>query len=285
MKLRLLYIAFFIPFLTTTGCAQSKSIADIKNTATPQSDSVFTFEKSIPGNFIYLNIDVLDNIYLISSGNRLIKLNSNGDSVAVFNDVKKYGAPTYIDVSNPLKILVYYQNYATVVVLDRLLVQRNTINLRKQQIFSVKAIATSYDNNIWLFDEQDLKLKKIREDGSLIQESSDMRQLVDPVPSPQLIIDNENLVYLYDTKKGFYIFDYYGGLQNKIPFLNWTDIAISGKKIMGFSENKLNSYQLSSLNLRTYDLPAFLHDYDAIKTMNGKLYLLKKDKIEIYSIR
>ena len=228
---------------------------------------------------------MLDNIYLITAGNQLKKLNSNGDSVAVFNDVKKYGNPSYIDVNNPLKILVYYKNYSTVVILDRLLTQRNTINLRKQNIFSVKAIATSYDNNIWVFDEQDLKLKKINEEGNLIQESTDMRQLVDAVPSPQQIIDNDNLVYLYDDKKGFYIFDYYGALKNTIPFLNWTDVAISGNKLMGFSEKKLFSYQLSSLNLKTYQLPAFFGDYDAIKAVNGKIYLLRKDAVEIYRVQ
>jgi hypothetical protein len=228
---------------------------------------------------------VLDNIYLITAGNQLKKIDNNGDSVAVFNDVKKYGNPSYIDVNNPLKILVYYKNYSTVVILDRLLTQRNTINLRKQNIFSVKAIATSYDNNMWVFDEQDLKLKKINEEGMLIQESSDMRLLMDSVPSPQQIIDSDNLVYLYDEKKGFYVFDYYGALKNTIPFLNWNDIAISGNKIMGFSGNKLYSYQLSSLNLKTYTLPAFFRDYDAIKAVNGKVYLLKKDAVEIYSVQ
>ena len=274
-----------MPFLSNIGCAQTKPVPQPNSASVNKSDSFFTFERSIPGNYIYLNVDVLDNIYLITSGNQLKKLNSHGDSLAAFNDVKKYGNPSYIDVNNPLKILVYYKNYSTVVILDRLLTQRNIINLRKQNIFSVKAIATSYDNNIWVFDEQDLKLKKINEAGNLILESSDMRQLTDTVPSPQQIIDSDNLVYLYDDKKGFYIFDYYGALKNTIPFLNWSDVAISGNRMMGFSERKLYSYQLNSLNLKTYQLPPFFSDYDAIKAVNGKVYLLKKDAVEIYSVQ
>jgi hypothetical protein len=273
------------PLFLNIGCAQTNPVTLKISPSLPRSDSSFKFVRSIPGNYIYINVDILDNIYLITAGNQLKKLNSNGDSLAVFNDVKKYGNPSYIDVNNPLKILVYYQNYSTVVILDRLLTQRNTINLRKQNIFRVKAIATSYDNNIWVFDEQDLKLKKIDEAGNLIQESSDMRQLIDSVPSPQQIIDSENLVYLYDEKKGFYIFDYYGALKNTIPFLNWNDVAISGNKLMGFSENRLYSYQLNSLNLKTYQLPSFFSDYDAIKAVNGKVYLLKKDSVEIYSVQ
>ena len=285
MKIRFLYIVFLFLFIFNIGCAQTKPTLLTTYNAANRSDSSFKFERSIPGNYIYINVDVLDNIYLITTGNQLKKFNNNGDSLAVFNDVKKYGNPSYIDVNNPLKILVYYKNYSTVVILDRLLTQRNTINLRKQNIFSVKAIATSYDNNIWIFDEQDFKLKKIDEEGNLIQESSDMRQLTDSAPSPGQIIDSENLVYLYDDKKGFYIFDYYGALKNTLPFLNWNDIAISGKKMMGFSGNKLYSYQLNSLNLKTYTLPAFFRDYDAIKAVNGKVYLLKRDSVEIYTVQ
>jgi len=285
LKLRFLYITFIFAFTTVIGFSQTKKVADKKITSIAGSDSAFKFIKFIPGDFIYVNVDMLDNIYLITAGNQLKKFSSNGDSVAVFNDVKKYGNPSYIDVNNPLKILVYYKNYSTVVILDRLLTQRNTINLRKQSIFSVNAIATSYDNNIWVFDEQDYKLKKISEDGEILQESSDMRQLTDSVPSPLQIIDSDNFVYLYDDKKGFYIFDYYGALKNTLPFLNWTDVAISGNRMMGFSENKLFSYQVNSFNLKTYQLPAFFKDYNAIKAVNGKVYLLKKDGIEIYSVQ
>ncbi|MEO6489044.1 MAG: hypothetical protein ABIO04_03810 [Ferruginibacter sp.] len=266
-----------------TGCAQTKPVTKQTSTGV-RSNADFTFETMIPGNFVYMNVDMLDNLYLITAGNQLKKIDNNGDSVAVFNDVKKFGNPSYIDVNNPLKILVYYKSYSSVVVLDRLLTQRNTINFRRQNIFSVKAIATSYDNNIWIFDEQDLKLKKISEDGSVLLESTDMRQLVNPVPSPQMILDAGDLVYLYDEKMGFYIFDHYGALKNNLPFLNWTDIAISGNKIAGFNENKLYTYELRSLNLKTYTLPDFFKDYLAIKAVNGKVYLLKENGVDIYSI-
>ena len=249
-----------------------------------KSNSNFKFQQFIPGDYIYLNVDILDNIYLITTGNQLKKLRNNGDSLVVFNDVKKYGNPSYIDVSNPLKILVYYKNYSTVVILDRLLTLRNTINFRKQNIFSVKAIGTSYDNNIWLFDEQDNKLKKIDDDGNLLQESTDMRLLVDSVPTPTQITDADNLVILYDEQKGFYIFDRYGAYKNNLPFLHWQNAAVSGNKIYGFAENNLFSYEINSLSLKKYQLPSFINNYQAIKAMNGKLYLLKPGGVEIYTV-
>ena len=250
-----------------------------------QPDAAFSFQKTIRGKFSYFTVDNLDNVYLITTTNQFKKINSNGDSAGVFNDVKRYGNISLVDVTNPLKILLYYKNFATVVVLDRFLNVRNTINFRKQNIFSVQSIAASYDNYLWLFDEQDYKLKKIDDDGRLMQESTDFRMLFDSVPAPTQLIDKENFVYLYDTAKGFYIFDYYGAFKNRLPFLNWSDIAVSDKNIYGFHNQHLYSYQLNSLTLKEYQLPAFLQSYTAIKAINGKLYVLNNEGISIYLLQ
>ncbi len=250
-----------------------------------QSDSSFQFLKTISGNFSYFNVDNLDNVYYINSTNQLKKITAKGDSVAVFNDVKKYGNPTFIDLTNPLKVLLYYKNFSTVVVLDRFLAIRNTINFRKQNIFFVKSIALSYDNHIWLFDEQDYKLKKVNEEGKLLQETTDWRMLFDSVPSPQQIFDKNNFIYLYDPEKGFYIFDYYGGFKNRLALLNWNNVEVNGNTMYGFSNNMLYSYEMQSFNLKEYKLPDFFKTSSSIKVMNGKVYLLNEKGIDVYQLK
>lgn len=250
-----------------------------------QTDSAFQYLKTIPGDFTYFNVDNLDHVYLITNNSQLKKLNANGDSVGVFNDVKKYGNPDYIDVTNPLKALLYYKNYSTVVMLDRLLTVRNTINFRKQNIFSVNNVTLSYDNYIWIFDEEDLKLKKIDEEGKLLQATTDWRMLFDTVPAPVKIIDRDNFVYLYDPAKGFYIFDYYGSFKNRLAFFNWTNVEVNGNTVYGFANNKLYSYELKSLRLKEYYLPAFFGKFISIKAMNGKVYLLNDKGLDIYQMR
>jgi hypothetical protein len=250
-----------------------------------QNDSAFQFIKTIKGSFIYFNVDNLDNIYLISKNNQLKKITATGDSVAVFNDVKKYGNPDYLDVTNPLKSLLYYKNFSTVVVLDRLLTVRNTINLRKEQIFYVNALTLSYDNNMWIFDEEDYRLKKIDEEGKLVQSTADWRMLFDTVPAPVQLIDRDNFVYLYDPAKGFYIFDYYGGFKNRLVFLNWKNVEVNGNIVYGFEDNKLYSYQLKSLQLKEYKLPDFFGKYVSIKAMNGLVYLLNENGLDMYRIK
>ena len=285
MKIILTYLIVIGCCWHINACAQTT--LNNSNQRQPVNNTInsFVLDRTIPGRFNAMEIDVLNNLYLITESNQLKKVNARGDSMGIFNDVKKFGNPTLIDVTNPLKVLLYYKNYATVVMLDRLLAPRNSINFRQQQIFSVKAIGTSYDNQVWLFDEQDLKLKKIDKNGKMLQETTDWRLLMNDVPSPQRIIDANNFVYLYDPLKGFYVFDYYGTFKNNLPFLNWENISISGNRLTGFYNRQFFSYELQSLQLKTYPLPDFLNDYSSIKAMNGKLYVLKKEGIEIYSLQ
>lgn len=249
-----------------------------------QKDSVLTFSKTIDGDFTYFNVDNLDNIYLVNSNNQLKKLNSNGDSMGIFNDVRKYGKLFYIDVTNPLKLILYYQNFATVVVLDRFLMVRNVINLRKQNIFNVKAVATSYDNNIWVFDEGDAKLKKIGENGDVLSETVDCRLIFDTVPSPTQIIDRDGFVNLYDTARGFFIFDIYGALKTKVPFTGWNNIEVINQTLYGFTGNVLYQYKPGSLELKEYKLPGNFTNAVQTKAVNNKVYLLKQNGLEQFIV-
>ena len=140
-----------------------------------QNDKPYNLTASITGDVVDFTVDNLDNVYVLTSTDQLKKYNANGDSVAVFNNVKKFGKVSTVDVSNPLKVLLYYKDFSTIVVLDRLLTVRNTIDLRQQNIYQVNAIGQSYDNNIWLYDEQNSKLKKIDESGKVLLETPDFQ--------------------------------------------------------------------------------------------------------------
>ena len=259
--------------------------AQEKKTPSPSADSSFTFYKSIAGKFNSLNVDVLGNIYVITETNQLKKLSNNGDSLSTFNEVKKFGNVTSIDVNNPLKILLFYKSYSTAVVLDRQLSFRNSINFKQQNIFKVKTVTTSYDNNIWIFDEQDLKIKKIKDNGSTLSETADLRQLFDEVPTATRLIDKDNSLYLYDIQKGFFVFDYYGSLKQSIPLKNWTNIAIANNTIFGIAGNNLIKYDIKTLVTKTFKLPIFFKGYKDLIALNGKVYLLKKTGIEIFTIQ
>ena len=250
--------------------------------ASAQVDTSFKFLRSVRGDIVAFTVDNLDNIYLLSSTNQVKKFNANGDSVAVFNDVRKFGQATLIDVSNPLKVLLYYRDFATIVVLDRFLTVRNTIDLRKHNILQVRAIGQSYDNKIWLYDELENKLKKIDEDGKLVQETNDFRQLFDPAPLPQRIFDEDQVVYLYDSSLAVYAFDYYGALKNKIQINRWQNFKVSGKFIFGSGNGRLYRYNIRTLLTNDWKLPMEIANAQAFNFTSSRLYALRKDGVDIF---
>jgi hypothetical protein len=247
-----------------------------------QTDTSFRFIKAINGDITAFTVDNLDNIYLLSSTNQVKKLNANGDSVAVYNNVKRYGQATLIDVSNPLKVLLYYRDFATIVMLDRFLNEVNTIDLRKQNILQARAIGLSYDNKIWVYDELDNKLKKVDEEGKLLQETPDFRQLFNAAPLPQKIFDQDRYVYLYDPAQAVFVFDYYGTLKNKILIRDWQNFKVTGKYIFGSKDKKLFRYDIGGFRIDEWDLPEQLQSVQSFNFSGAKLYTLKKNVIEVY---
>ena len=250
-----------------------------------QDDSLFRFLKKIEYPISSFAVDNLGELYIINTDNQLKKYNEKGDSVGVFNQVTKYGKLSYVEAQNPWKAILFYQDYLTIVLLDKYLNVLTNINLRNQNIFRVKAVTTSYDNNIWLFDEQDNKLKKIDDGGNHLFETVDFRLLFDSVPTPQKIIDYDGFVYLYDPEKGLYTFDYYGSFKNRLSFLHWTNFEIIDKQIYGFDEDHLYRYTPPSPDVKKYILSPSLQNNNSIKVSNHRIYVLKNQQLEIYSLQ
>lgn len=250
-----------------------------------QSDTSFTLLRTIKGDIVSFSVDNLDNIYILNSRNQVKKLNANGDSVAVYNDVRKFGNASLLDASNPLKVLLYYRDFATIVALDRLMNARNTIDLRKQNILQAKAIGLSFDNKIWVYDQVENKLKKIDEDGKPLLETPDFRLLLGQAVDPVKIFDENQNVYLYDPAKGVYVFDYFGALKNNIMIFGWQNFKVAGKYIFGSKKDTLYRYEISSFLYDEWKIPPQLINSRAFNFTSSRLYALKNDEIEIYMIR
>jgi hypothetical protein len=268
---RIIYILFILAGASIRSAAQQ---------STP-----YKLIATIKGDVVDFALDNLDNVYVLTSTDQLKKYNANGDSVAVFNYVKKFGKVSTIDASNPLKILLYYKNFSTIVVLDRLFAVRNIIDLRKLSIFQVNTISRSYDNNIWLYDETDNKLKKIDDEGKTLVETADFRLLFDKVPHVKNIYDQDGFVYLYDPLQSVFVFDYYGALRNKILISGWDDLKVAGKYIFGINNDTLHRYEINSFRVDEEKLPAILQNASRVNFTSARLYALKNDLLEIYTLR
>jgi hypothetical protein len=250
-----------------------------------QTSLSFYPAKKISGTFTSFAVDHLENIYLLTATDQLKKIDAKGDSVAVFNNIRGYGKVSLIDVSNPLRLLLYYKDFSTAVILDRLLNIRSTIDLRRQNIFQVQAIGLSYDNKLWLYDELEHKLKKIDEDGKLLLETPDFRQLFNEAYSFTSLTDQDGFLYLHDLEKGVLVFDYYGSFKKKILINGIKNFKVSGKFFYGVRHDSLIRYQPDSFRMEQFPLPDGLRKAISIKIMGNRVYTLKDEGLEVYEIK
>lgn len=255
--------------------------------ANAQNDSIIdlTQQQFIQGSFTNFYVDNLSNIYLLNAGNQIKKINDKGDSVSVSNGLKRFGDIYSMDVSNALKMIIYYKDFTTIVVLDRFLQNINTIDLRKYGILQAKAVAVSYDNNYWVFDEVENKLKKMDDNGNILLSTPDLRTIFDEPFTPEKIIDYSGYVYLYNKKTGCKIFDYYGALKQSIAPLNWNNIQVIKNSILGFDDSSIHVYATDVFKESAYLFNPVMNDAKKIQKALNSLYVLKADGLHIYAIK
>jgi hypothetical protein len=268
LKKRICYICFLLIFGSADAMAQL--------------DSPFVHVKAITGNFADLAVDNLGNIYLLTIGNQLRKFGPAGDSLAIYNDVRRYGNISFMDVTNPLKILLYYQDFGTIVMVDRFLNILNTIDLRKNNLQQVSTLGLAYDNNIWIYDGLEAKLKRLDETGTVISETTDIRQMTDSAPDPQTLTDQYGLVYLYDIQQGAYLFDHYGAFQKYIPLPGWKDFSVIEKAMYGRDDHYFYKYSASQKDIERNSIPASWQPALKIVIMPKMIYVLKRDGVHVY---
>jgi hypothetical protein len=247
-----------------------------------QVDSIPQMAHFFAGSFADFQVDNLGNVFVLTPDNQLKKYNAAGDSLGVFNDVRRYGKIAYIDVSNPLKILLFYQEFGTIVTLDRFLNNISSLDLRQLGFYQVTCIGLAYDNNIWVYDALAGQLNKISNDGTVISRTNDIRQFTDSVPNPVLLTDQGGLVYLFDPQKGAYLFDHYGGYSKNIPLKNWRHFSVINKTMLGWNGKEFLKYEDKMDGEEKKPIPAHFLPATKILIMPDYLYDLKADGIYVY---
>ena len=86
-----------------------------------QDLNVLSLTKTINGEFEYFMPDELGNLFGLTKNGQLKKYNNNLDSMGVFNNVRRYGKLFSISADNPLRTVLYFKEYRTILVLDRLM--------------------------------------------------------------------------------------------------------------------------------------------------------------------
>lgn len=209
-------------------------------------------------------------------------MDSVGHLLATYNQ-NRYGRLAFADATNPLRLVLSYPDYGTIVLLDNTLTEISALSLRKINIQSYSAACfSSLDNNIWVFDDQDYKLKKVDKNNNIIVESGDFFSLLGKALHPVYMQESDQYVYLTDPAEGIVVFDVYGTYAQTLPYKNIDKFQVRSNQLFFRQSDSLSSYHLKMLETKNIALP----DAATIKDLRiekSRLYVLRANQLDIYT--
>jgi hypothetical protein len=167
-----------------------------------------------------VDLDPLGNIYVITSLGAIEKYDATGSKRTVFTQ-NRLGYPAAIFARNAQKIIAWYPEFKTIVLLDRNLVQLGgTLNLIEKGFPNAVVLSPSVDGHIWLYDEVRFKLLKMSPEGIVLFESQGLDLLLQRGVSLISLVDNGQHVIAHDPAIGLLFFDLFGQYKRQKSVAN-----------------------------------------------------------------
>lgn len=239
---------------------------------------------TIPVPSRWIVTDKMQHLFLIKNDHTLLKYDAKGKLLYEYNE-NSLGAISSVDVQNPFFILVYYNDYTTVVLLDRTLSEVRRQDLADLNIDQVQAIGIASDNNIWLFDNNTFTLKKIDAQNQVLLESNDLSMLSTQIPDPTQLIEYQNKIYLNSPDDGILVFDQYANYFKTIAIKDAAHIQLYEEKIFYVKQHEIYAYTLQSFLTQKIILPINDKKLEQINIAQGRLYLRLKEHVLVAKVK
>lgn len=228
----------------------------------------FAVVDSLPLRARHIFADAMGNLYWIDARGVFFKKDVHTDSLYQY---AQWGAgiPEQADVSNPLRILLFYPGTGRIYFLSRWLTPLLVLDLKAHGILQPAAVGLSYDNQLWVYDLQDGLLKKITPEGNLLLQSAPFSQLMHQLPQPVRILDRHHEVYLYDPRQGIVICDELANVKATIPIPHSTSFTAAEGQLYVLKADSIYLFSPPFWQEIGMRLPAHLHPVDIAPGANS----------------
>ena len=248
-----------------------------------EGDSIYKFQYQFPNPVQSFTTDQLQQCYLVTPQNEVIKYNNAGNIQFRFNN-NRLGELAFVDATDPFNLLLYYPEFLTVILLDRTLSQTGEYNLYDLDVVEVKALGLSNDNNLWIYDDVSFKVKKInQQNGETLVQSDDLSLVLGLTIQPNFIIERQNWVFVNDPNIGVLQFDLFGQYVKTLDINGLEQFQIHDNRLIYQKEGQLFAFHLESLNTQKIPLPEKVKG--KIQVQKNRMYVQTGEELRVYSYK
>lgn len=213
-------------------------------------DKEWKLVQSLGQSVQHCKLDQLNNLYAVKKG-EVLKFDDQGKEISRFSN-KLIGEDVHLDVTNPLKILIYSPAQMKLITLDSRLGEMNDrINFFDRGYEQISLVATSHSNALWIYDPINFQLirltSKLEEESRSLNIAQHLRLEFYPTD----VIEVNSKVYLTDPMHGVFEFDVFGNYLRKIPIKGIESLIVSDNRLFYEKDGVIEALNLvdSSLQL------------------------------------
>lgn len=195
----------------------------LAQTLTPESTKPLLTDR-------FIGLDNYKNTYFIKD--RIIH-KQGPDGNFRFTDLQ-LGRITSVDIINPLKVIAFFQDTNTVVMLDNKLNEIERINFNNlPQFLNVSTATNAGNNSLWLFNVDTQQLE-------LYNYGSKMQTVVSQPFPGKLLSQASNFNFCFTlTEKKLRAFNIYGSLLNETDSQGYEKIIQQNENVVALKDNAL----------------------------------------------
>lgn len=255
-------------------------LAVFAGSASAQDTCVLLF--SIPQKADFATADHLANTYLLR-GFEVEKYDSTGKFVSRYSN-NRLGRASFLDASNPLKLLLWYADFQTAVFLDRNLTELGRLNVAEAGWPAVRSIAIAADGNLWAYDEGTAQLLKMSTAGEKLLESQPLSLEFPRRFAPTCIRDDGGQgVFLSDPAQGVAIFDPFAQMNKVLTIKGLTQFEVENGILFFVEGLGIRIEHWRSLVSRTIPLPITLSSAKTTWYLSQKrLFGIAEESVALY---
>ncbi len=237
-------------------------------------------EATIDGDFDLMMTDNIGRLYLASE-HELFLYTKEGKLLYRYSDLSR-GEISHLDTRNPLKLLLYYPDYAQITFLDNTLSPTRTqsLDLSNLELELAQLSCTSFDNGFWVYDPVSFRLLRFNQSVKVTNEVANINQLVGAEINPNQMVEEGSWLYLNDPEYGVFVFDSFGTFSKLIPITGAQRIQVRGDAIFLQTEEGLIKFDDVSLEQVQIELP--VERWSELRIEKGWLYVLSEEGVFIY---
>lgn len=199
-------------------------------------------------------VDNLGNLFVVTPANELMKFNPDGKFLWNYTN-NSFGDIDQIDITDPLRVILYYQAYQQVVVLNNNLSEISNYSFNNNPNQQIALVASANNNGFWIYDQLNRELKKLSNNFIDELKSGNIYQRNGIDMNAVYMLSNDQYVFINDAGEGVRIFDRFGNYYKTAVINPVKAFEVEGDELIYQQDNKLLRYNFMTFKSEEIKLP------------------------------